>query len=91
MQFVNFTEVMYLWVVFVMDLPNIHYYSKVWSKIFFTENNAFIQQGSVKGSSDATCTFTSCLKCVLAVCTQPPYNDKVQAVQRPLEGQVLKV
>ncbi len=49
MQFVNFTEVMYLWVVFVMDLPNIHYYSKVWSKIFFTENNAFIQQGSVKG------------------------------------------
>ncbi len=72
MQFVNFTEVMYLWAVFVMDLPNIHYYSKVWSKIFFffTENNAFIQQGCVKGVIGCNMHFYKLfeLKCVLAVC-----------------------
>uniref|UniRef100_A0A671T7H3 Low-density lipoprotein receptor-like n=1 Tax=Sinocyclocheilus anshuiensis TaxID=1608454 RepID=A0A671T7H3_9TELE len=33
------------------------------------------------GSSDAKFTFTWCLnKCVLAVCTHPPYNDKIHPV-----------
>ncbi len=36
------------------------------------------EKGALKGSSDATCTFTLFEhKCVLAVCTQSPYNDKV--------------
>ncbi len=33
-----------------------------------------ISWSCLKGSSDATCTFTSCLN--WNVCTHPPYNDK---------------
>ncbi len=71
--------ILQLWIVLLVNLT-LHLTTQTigWTFIcHFAWENIYTKKVILKGTYFTKCTFTCCLnKCVLVVCTRPPYNNK---------------